>query len=327
MKNSNHQKKLLLAFITLLFISIIICYFVVPVNSADTTTTLTQTGSKAAASPNIKLQVPIFDYTQAKDIAEYIAKIYGYALYILVPIAIIVIIYAGARWILAAGNMPQIKEAKNYIVNAFIGLTIALFGYLILSLLGLTQLSTPSVTYIDPIATGDQFELQPNEQFAQTPPGTPPPSNFKGQAIYVHWSAGNPSSIANDYTFAVTGDGVIHQNYSEYNGAKCTRGRNAKGNMCVGLMGANGFTYSCYKDSDVYGRPKCPASGQFTEKQVAAARAKIQELKNKFNIPSYTHSDAALMDKYHCVVTNVPGWSAGKYGCKWDFYGKDALFR
>jgi hypothetical protein len=95
---------------------------------------------KYAAPVEVQLQVPIFGYTKAHDLAEYIGKIYQYALYVIIPLAILVIMYAGIRWILAAGDPGKIKEAKKYIIDAIIGLTIALLGAVILSLVGITQI-------------------------------------------------------------------------------------------------------------------------------------------------------------------------------------------
>jgi hypothetical protein len=103
-----------------------------------------------AKQPDYQLQVPIFGYTKATNIAEYIKNLYKYALYALVPIAIIIIIYAGIIWILAGGNISKIKEAKKYISSAVLGLFIALLSYVILSFVGITELKPPSAEYITP---------------------------------------------------------------------------------------------------------------------------------------------------------------------------------
>lgn len=108
----------------------------------------------AHAAETIKLQIPIFDYAESQNIAEYIAKIYQYLLIVLVPLAIIVIIVSGILWISAAGDSGKITQAKSRIIAAFTGLGLALFSYIILSLVGITNLTTPAIQYI-PMEDGE----------------------------------------------------------------------------------------------------------------------------------------------------------------------------
>ncbi len=110
---------------------------------------------KTAAEPDVQLQVPIFSYTKAANIAEYIKNLYKYGLYLLVPISILIILFAGIKWILAGGNMAQIKQAKNYIIAAITGLIIGLLSYVILSFIGITQLNLPGIEYIGEIESPD----------------------------------------------------------------------------------------------------------------------------------------------------------------------------
>ncbi|HDQ23035.1 MAG TPA: M23 family metallopeptidase [Candidatus Uhrbacteria bacterium] len=98
---------------------------------------------------DLSLQVPIFSYTKAADIAEYIVKIYEYALIVLAPLAIVVIIWAGFLWLLAGGDVPKISNAKKYISGAVTGLIIAFLSYIILSFFGLTSLKSPGIEYIE----------------------------------------------------------------------------------------------------------------------------------------------------------------------------------
>ncbi|MCX6746341.1 MAG: hypothetical protein NTX00_05025 [Candidatus Parcubacteria bacterium] len=100
----------------------------------------------------LQLEVPIFKYKIATNIADYIKTIYKYTLYILVPIGIVIIIWAGIQWIVAGGNVAKIKEAKKYISGAIVGILIGLLSYVILSFIGITSLTNPSLEYIQPIA-------------------------------------------------------------------------------------------------------------------------------------------------------------------------------
>ncbi len=109
----------------------------------------------AADDPNITLQVPLLNYTKAKDIGEYIKYLYKATLYIVIPFIIVVIIYSGILWIIASGDRQLISKAKERIKYSLIGLAIALFSYILLSFVGITELRTPEVEYIPEEEAGD----------------------------------------------------------------------------------------------------------------------------------------------------------------------------
>lgn len=103
-----------------------------------------------AEPAKVTLEVPIFQYAESSDLAEYIKTMYQYALYALVPIAMVMIIWAGFMWILAGGDQARIKRAKTYITSALAGIIIALLSYVILSFIGITELKMTGLEYIDP---------------------------------------------------------------------------------------------------------------------------------------------------------------------------------
>ncbi len=130
--------------------------------SYDDTTGLCSSGKCChtyGEAANINLQVPLFGYSQAQNIAEYIVTIYNASLYVVVPIIVVILIASGALWILAGGDKDLISKAKSRIISAFIGLGIVLFSYVILSFLGLTQITAPQVEFIKPI------EVIPPEEY------------------------------------------------------------------------------------------------------------------------------------------------------------------
>jgi hypothetical protein len=149
--------------------------------SADSDTTLCPDGQKCchqkAETLSVKLQIPIFTFTTATGLPGYLGAIYQYTLFALVPIAIIAIIFGGLKWVLAAGDPTKIGSAKKIIINAFLGLFIGLFSYVILSLLGISTLSLPGVQYVDPVEMGgDIYSPEPaNYDISKDipPPGTP----------------------------------------------------------------------------------------------------------------------------------------------------------
>jgi 3D (Asp-Asp-Asp) domain-containing protein len=109
-----------------------------------------KTASTTDAASQLELQIPLFDYAKAANLPEYILKIYQYTMIVIVPLAIIMIIIGGIMWISAAGAKDKITGAKKYIINAFIGLGIALFSYVFLSFVGIETLTMPGLQKIEP---------------------------------------------------------------------------------------------------------------------------------------------------------------------------------
>ena len=58
-------------------------------------------------------------------------------------LAVLVLIYAGFKWMAGAISPPQVEDAKNWIWAAITGLAIALFSYLILKTIN-PDLLTPN---------------------------------------------------------------------------------------------------------------------------------------------------------------------------------------
>lgn len=101
------------------------------------------------ATSNITLQIPVLQYQETSNIYEYIANIYAAALYIIIPITIVVIIISGIIWASSGGNPEQMQSAKNMILRAFIGLGIAIFSYVMLSMIGIRQLNPLNIDYVE----------------------------------------------------------------------------------------------------------------------------------------------------------------------------------
>lgn len=106
--------------------------------------------STTDTASQLELQIPLFDYAKAANLPQYLAKIYQYTMIVIVPLAIIMIIIGGIMWISAAGANQKISNAKKYILNAFIGLGIALFSYIFLSFVGIETITMPGLQKIEP---------------------------------------------------------------------------------------------------------------------------------------------------------------------------------
>lgn len=68
-------------------------------------------------------------------IAEYAAGVYKYLISIVGIIAGIMIVWAGTKWLMSAGNADMVSDAKKKIGNAIIGLILAVGSYIILYLI------------------------------------------------------------------------------------------------------------------------------------------------------------------------------------------------
>ena len=132
-----------------------------------------QVASTSGAASSLELAVPLFDYAQAANLPEYILRIYQYAVIVIIPLAIIMIIIGGIVWIGSAGNQEKIKKAKGYIINSFIGLGLALFSYIFLSMVGITTLQIPGIQNIDRLegAALAIYEQSPATYTPTTPGG------------------------------------------------------------------------------------------------------------------------------------------------------------
>ncbi|MBD3359899.1 MAG: hypothetical protein GF365_04310 [Candidatus Buchananbacteria bacterium] len=209
------------------------------------------TSNLKAASPTkqaeLTLQVPLLGYTKASGIAEYIGKIYEASLYIIVPIVIVIIIFAGIKWIFAGGDVSKIKEAKKYITSAFIGLTIALLSYVILSFIGITELGTPEIKHIEEIESPDIFSAPPTG-FNVSAPGVIPGD------IYCPKSGGAASmekiakSAVGRVTYRMGGkiwNGPPYTADSKDCGVAPCKSFCPTGTVCLDCSGFVSFVYKC----------------------------------------------------------------------------------
>lgn len=105
--------------------------------------------------------------------AEYIVNIYNFAMGIAGLLAMVIIIFAGIKRIVSAGNPSQIGEANNMIINAAVGLALIAGAYIILKTidpqlvrLRLPELEAPDLEKIKSQAAWRDFftALQENRE-------------------------------------------------------------------------------------------------------------------------------------------------------------------
>ncbi|MBI4281071.1 hypothetical protein HY628_02660 [Candidatus Uhrbacteria bacterium] len=95
----------------------------------------------------IEVSLKILGQQRFADLAEYIGVIYQYLVGIAGIFAAVMIMYAGIKWIFAAGDSSKISSAKETIVHAVMGLALALGSYLILRTINpsLVRFSVPDI--------------------------------------------------------------------------------------------------------------------------------------------------------------------------------------
>ncbi|MEK7637084.1 MAG: hypothetical protein AAB402_01675 [Patescibacteria group bacterium] len=103
-------------------------------------------------TPEIPIPVVFTGEQNADDtlLTRYIRAIYIYFVWVVGIVAVVMVMYGGIRWVSAAGNPGQIKEARDIIDNAVIGVLIALVSVVLLNIINpkLTQLAIPGLTSI-----------------------------------------------------------------------------------------------------------------------------------------------------------------------------------
>lgn len=107
---------------------------------------------EAAFTPEVPLP-GVFEGKQDGDetlLAKYIRAVYIYFIWVVGVVAVVMVMYGGIRWVYAAGNPGQIKEARDIIDNAIVGIIIALSSVVLLNIINpkLTQLQLPGLTQV-----------------------------------------------------------------------------------------------------------------------------------------------------------------------------------
>lgn len=81
---------------------------------------------------NTAANSPFSTEAQSKTtLPELVGKIIGIALSLLAAIFVLLMIYAGFKWMMARGEADDVKKAKETMINAVIGLVIIVLSYAI----------------------------------------------------------------------------------------------------------------------------------------------------------------------------------------------------
>lgn len=216
---------------------------------AQTGTNSPPTGAPPTSDLDFNPEIPlpgVFEGQQRADnnlLAHYIRAIYIYFVWVVGVVAVVMVVYGGIRWVAAAGNPGQIKEAREIIDGAIIGVLIALSSIVLLNIINprLTRLNVPGLSYVKA--------------------GTPLYSNFNAE-----WGCYEDITCPADFTQVLGGScgngGVnTHVNPGELSCAPATKkGICCQGTTegtkttCVGFSAANlkqDYNGTCFAVADV----------------------------------------------------------------------------
>lgn len=121
-------------------------------------------------------------------IAQYVGGVFRYALFVIVMVALLTIMFAGILWVLAGGNAATIKKAQTMIASAIGGVFLAYASYAILTIVDpeLTKLKNITVGVVepDPISLGVVASAEEGAALLAGEPGAIP------QLVNGEYSAG-----------------------------------------------------------------------------------------------------------------------------------------
>jgi len=98
--------------------------------------------STPSANAALGLGLPIPGST-ASNYQEYISDIYSFSIKLGGTLTILMIIYAGYRYMTSKGNPSAINEAKEILFGTLSGFALLLMSYLLLNVLGLLPKTGP----------------------------------------------------------------------------------------------------------------------------------------------------------------------------------------
>lgn len=117
-----------------------------------------------AQAIKLDLSVPIPGFDSSIDVTEttlgdYVRALYVWFVGVAGIIAVVMTMWAGVRWITAAGNQSRIESARTTMNGAVIGLIILLTSYLLLTWINpaLVTLRIPALKPVDTIFAGKVF--------------------------------------------------------------------------------------------------------------------------------------------------------------------------
>jgi hypothetical protein len=123
-------------FTAFLFLAIIMVFFalkVTPVNAVTNTAGIDTSGIDTAGVNSGAKTVSLTNPIGTSDVPTLIGRIIKAVLGVVGSLALLMVIYGGFTWMLAAGSSEKIKKGRDIIVWAIIGIVIIFTSYAIVT--------------------------------------------------------------------------------------------------------------------------------------------------------------------------------------------------
>jgi len=100
----------------------------------------------------LDLKVEILSQNKVESLAQYIGLVYQYVTGVASILAVAMIMWGGMKWIFAGDDSGKIGKARDTIINAIMGLVLALGSFVLLNTVNpaLVDLKMPALTSINP---------------------------------------------------------------------------------------------------------------------------------------------------------------------------------
>lgn len=124
------MKKLLVIFILMFFLSLVPCMVLTDKTASAVDTSVLAGSGSSCSDGTCKLTNPLSEgVSEGVTPQQLIGKIINAALGVVGSLALIMFIYGGFTWMLAAGNAEAVTKGKNIIIWATIGLVVIFSAY------------------------------------------------------------------------------------------------------------------------------------------------------------------------------------------------------
>ncbi len=107
-------------------------------------------GQEKQADTSYTLEAPLMQ-KEAKDLGDYLTQVYKFLVYACIIAALFAVTIGGYYYLTAAGDANKVAKGKDIIVNAIMGLALALFAWVLLN--------TISPQFVTPSKIGERFKL------------------------------------------------------------------------------------------------------------------------------------------------------------------------
>ena len=155
-----------------------------PINPAEagTATNVGSTGPPQPSAPanpvtpNLNVDIPGLEFTPTERekgklvvnfVNEYFSGVFNFAIGFLALMSVLILAFAGVRWVTAAGDAAKIGEAKKMISGTVLGLLIAIGSFTLLALIDERLIDPDALEIAEILPEGYEFDDDLPEEYAE----------------------------------------------------------------------------------------------------------------------------------------------------------------